>query len=344
MSQDQNLAFISVDEIRTNGTSLRTVDQKNPSFNELVESVKLQGVLNAINVSPAVDPDTQQPYYILVDGLQRLTAAKAAGLATIPAVIMSSSEIQILKRQIITNATRVETKHAEYAKQLMKILEMDPTTSTAQLAASINKSEAWLKDHLNLTKLCVEAASLVDEGKINPTSAIYLAKLPADIQPEYLEQAMTLPHTEFVPAVKARKTEIDKANREGRAANAAVFEPSAYLQKIGDIKTELESGANGNNVIGEQGLRTAQEGWKAALEWVLHLDAFSVAAQKAKHDEIVKTNEEKRRNAEIEREKKKLKLAEVRAERQKLSLKISQEGGDLAAALKAFDEAHATVS
>lgn len=337
---ETTVAFIPVDKIRINKESLRDVDVKNPQFQELMNSVKVEGILNPINVAPGEDPETKELYYGLVDGLQRLTAAKAAGMTEVPALIKDATQVEVWRRQVIGNAVRVDTRPVEFAKQLQRLMGADPMCTVASMAAQVNKSDAWVKERLNLTNLIPEAAALVDEGVINITSAFSLAKLPADVQPEFLEKAQTLPHTDFAPLCVTRKKEIDKAKREGRVATGSDFTPTPHLQKLGDIKSEIETGSMGAKLIANGRVTSPEEAFKLALQWALHIDPMSAADQRMKHEEIQKTAKEKKEKAELERAKKKLEASNLEAERADLVLKTMESGGDVDAALKEFDEKH----
>ena len=330
--------FINVEEIRTNKEALREVQFKDEAYLELCNSVKQSGILTPIQVSPDVDPQTKESFYILVDGTQRLSAAKAAGLTTVPALIKSGTELEILERQLISNAIRVETKPVQYSKHLRRIMNLNPLVSSAQMAARLGKSDAWLKGRLGLTDLNPDVAKLVDEGVINVSSATALSTLPPEVQVDYLQAAQTMTHDEFTPIIAARKKELDKAKREGRAAESKDFQAQPYLQKIGPLKEEQVGLAIGNMLIGKLGLRTAIEGWKAALDWVLHLDPISVAEQKKEYDKINADREERNKAATVEREKKKLQSNEVKAKRSKLMLETLEAGGNVEEAMKKFDK------
>lgn len=336
----EELKYINADLIHTNKENLRGVQSKDDQFIELCNSIKTEGLLQPIQVAPRQDSQTGENYYVLVDGTQRLAACKAAGIVEIPCYVRDATELEVLERQIISNAVRVETKPVQYSKHLRSILNLNPTTTVSQLAARLSKSEAWLKGRLTLTDLNPDVARLVDDGTINVSSAVALATLPPDVQQEYLQAASTMPHSEFTPIVQARKKELDKARREGREASSKVFEPTAYFQKIGDVKTELETQSIGNMLIGKGGFRTAEEGWKAAIEWVLHLDPASVAEARQKHEEIAKATQDKKDAAKLEREKKKLERDQLKAERSKLMIETMEAGGNVAEVLAEFDKKH----
>lgn len=333
------LKQVPVDQIRVNKEALRPVDPTNVEFIQLAASVKKIGIQLPINLAPRVDPETQEPYYALVDGLQRFTAAKMAGYTSVPAMILEADEVEVMRKQITLNAVRVTTKPAEFAKHLQRLMNMDPLTTTAKLAESFGMSDQWVKERLGLTALCAEAAKLVDSGDISITAAFALSKLPPEVQPDYIQQAITMPHGEFSAMANAKKRDISKALREGKPATNE-YTPQARFQKLGDVKTEVDTLAFGKQLIASQRITTAEQAWVMALKWTLHLDPLSVAADKAKHEEIQKTAAKKRESSEKERAEKKLLASNLQAARSQLTLKVMEEKGDVKAALDAFDKEH----
>jgi ParB family chromosome partitioning protein len=94
------LQEVPLAKIRENPVALRQVNRGTESYLELVDSIKQEGVLNPIVVRPMVDPETDEEFFGLIDGLHRYTAAQDAGLDTIPAHIKSMEDAQVLVAQI----------------------------------------------------------------------------------------------------------------------------------------------------------------------------------------------------------------------------------------------------
>ncbi len=235
MSQS-SLQHIPLSAIRENPSALRGVNRQEPSFVELVDSVRSRGVMNPIVVRK-IEGEDGAVLYGLVDGLQRYTASLEAGIATVPAQVLDLDDAAAMEAQLIGNVHRVETKPVEYSRQLQKILAMSPLMTMTQLANKLNKSAQWLNERLGLTKLSPAISKLVDDGKIKLTNAYMLAKLPDEEQANFTDRAMSMTPQEFTPVVLARKKELDTAKRQGRNANPAEFIPVAHLQRLGDLKT-----------------------------------------------------------------------------------------------------------
>ena len=344
VQQAERMARINVNNIKESKEALRTVDRKNPEYVMLADSVRLSGGPKVpIRVREMQDAETGETYYSLVDGLQRLTATRDAGIEEVDAKIVSSDDVQVLMDQTILNACRVETLPAEYSKQLQRILQLQPTMTSSELASKLSRSESWIKDRLRLTNLTPEAAKLLDSGAINLINGYSLAKLPVDEQSSYLEQAQSMQTQEFTNLVVARCSAIAKAKRAGGTADSApVFQHKPYLRKVAEIATEAETGAVGSAFIAENRITNPEDAWKAALDWAATNDPASIAAAKAKWDAAEKVRQEKKEKAKLEQERRKAGAAEIKSRRAKLNMELVEKGTDPAeieAALKAFDAA-----
>jgi len=304
-----DLKKILISTIRPNPVALRGVDKESEAFLGLVGSIREKGFLGAITVRPQVDSETKQPYYELVDGLHRFTAACIVGLTEINADITDLNDDQVLEAQIVANVHKIETKPVEYTRQLMRILSRNPLMTSAELAAKILKTPAWLNERLSLNKINDESiAAAVNEGKISLSNAYGLAKLPEAEQAAFVDRAITQSPDQFLPAVKARIKEINEAKRKGAEAGVAEFQPVEFLQKLGDIKDARTNGLV-TTLCKQENATTAEEGAIAALKWVLHVHSAGISEQKAK-DEARKAEvaEAKKRQA-AEREARKAEKA-----------------------------------
>lgn len=275
---------IALDLIKENPVALRPVNRKEPAYLELVESIREKGVLNAISVREVYDEETGKTYYGLIDGLHRFTAAKDAGLTDIPATVKNMDDAEVEEAQIMANIHKVETKPAEYSKQLQRILARNPLMSEIELAKRLSKSPAWLRERLGLNNLGAKIQDLVNEGKVVLSNAYALSKLPEEEQLDFLDRAQTQSPAEFVPAANARVKEIKEAKRKGKDAEPAVFQPQPFLQKIGELKDEMANGNVGRALCAENGVTTAEAGFALAIAWTLHMDPQSQDVQRAKEE------------------------------------------------------------
>ncbi len=319
------MAKILLSQIRESKVALRPVNRNTEEYLGLVESIKKLGVLNAITVRKLVDPDTKEEYYSLVDGLHRYTASVDAGKTDIEASILDLNESDTLVAQIAGNIHKIETRPAEYSKQLVRILGLNPMMTMTELASQVGKSVQWLSQRLSLIDLPEAVGKLVDEGKIVLTNAYALAKLkePAEIE-NFLERAMTLEPEVFLGQVNTRAKELREARRQGREARAEEFVPQPHLQKVGDIKGELDSLSNLNQILKSKGFSdpTHLEVAKETIKWVLHLDDQSVEKARARFEADQKAKAENK--AKRERERAEAKAAKAKEDAEKASQELQK--------------------
>jgi ParB/RepB/Spo0J family partition protein len=279
------LLHIKISEIHENPIALRNVNKESEDYLGLVDSIRARGVMNPINVRRKLDPDTNEQYYELIDGLHRFSASMDAGLDTIPAQVLTLEDAEVLEAQIIGNVQRIDTKPVQYAQQLVRILSANPLMTEAELAMKLGKSPAWIGQRLGLTKISNEKIKeLIDEGRIPLSNAYQIARLPDSEQLDFCERAQTESPDVFNGGVQQRVKEIREAHRQGREAAPAEFTATPHCQKISDLKIALEDGELASEIVRAEKAGTAEAGFVAAIKWVLHLDAGSVAAAKAKWD------------------------------------------------------------
>lgn len=308
--------------IRENPVALRSVNFESQQYLELVDSIKQKGLMNPISVRQRTDTETGVDYYELIDGLHRFQACKDAGLEVIHVHVMSLEDSEVLEAQIIANVHKIETKPADYSRQLQRILAANPTMTEAELASKLGKTSGWISQRLGLNKIDnKEIVEAINSGTIGLANAYALARLPADEMPEFMARAMTETPDIFIPSVQQRVKEIKEAGRRGSDAAPREFVPVAHLRKLKDVKTELDTGEIADVLIKTTGTKKPNDAFILACKWFLHLDPMSVEDQKAKWDENEK------RKTEVA-QKRKAEAAAKKAE----ALKKKAEEADIAAA------------
>lgn len=298
------LGRIRILDIRESDTALRGVDRTSEKFIKLFESVKQYGVIETITVRNAVDPVTKAKYYGLVNGLQRFTAAKDAGFDEIDAKIIDATDYEVMLKQIILNAVRVDTTVKEYTEALKRIITMNPSITMKELAEQLNASESFIYDRLSLLKLNNEVAKKVEDGSVNLTSAYTLAKLPPEEQPAFLDRAIELDPREFVPQVTKRVKEINEAKRKGENAAPETFAPTAHVRKLDELKSENAKPTMGKLLVDKAGAADAYEGFALGVQWAMCLDVISQQQQIAKNEARLKEQAEAKVRRAEEKQKK----------------------------------------
>lgn len=153
---------IDIELIRRNPAQpRRSFDEA--ALNELADSLKSKGVLQAILVRP--DPKDSGKYQI-VAGERRWRAAKLAGLKSIPALVRDTDELELLEIGIIENVQRADLNPIEEAEAYEALMKRFGRTQDS-LASSVGKSRVHIANTLRLLQLSESARAIVRDGKLS---------------------------------------------------------------------------------------------------------------------------------------------------------------------------------
>jgi len=299
--------MVPIESIEVSASALRGPQTQTEDFQNLTKSIENEGIFNNLVVREST---TAEGMYTLIDGLQRYTVATLIGLKELPVVVMPADEQRALMIQMQANLHTVSTKPAEYAKQLVRILRLEPELTIAALAARLSVNPDWIKTRLSLLKLHPDIQKLVDNGTLILSNARMLASLDPEEQAEWLSRAVNDPASAFLTDIKKHIQEKRKAAREGAEAPEAVFEASPRLRTKGEIQTEIkEAQACGAMLTKDM---TAAQAWKLALQWSVRLDPQTVSESQAKWEaEKAARDARKKENAEARAAARAAKAAEV---------------------------------
>ena len=175
---------------------------------ELAATIKDHGVIQPITVRPypadrvpAPDPteawpfkdpsERKRPTYEIVVGERRWRASRMAGLAEIPAFWRELTDQQVLEIQIIENLQRNDVHPLEEAEGYRQLMD-DHGYTVEQIAAKIGKElekKSYVYARLKLLDLCQEARNIMYERKLDASTALLVARIPAPgLQKQALKQ------------------------------------------------------------------------------------------------------------------------------------------------------------
>jgi ParB family chromosome partitioning protein len=150
---------------------------------ELAQSVRQRGVLQAILVRPA--PGRAGEYQI-VAGERRWRAAQRAGLAAMPAVVRELGDRETLELALIENLQRADLNAMEEAAAFSSLIGLSGG-SQEDVAQAVGKSRSHVANTLRLLQLPEDIQGLVREGKL---SAGHARTLIGAAEPLVLAQAI----------------------------------------------------------------------------------------------------------------------------------------------------------
>jgi ParB/RepB/Spo0J family partition protein len=166
-----SLVFIELSQIMPNSLNPRK-EFAEADLNDLADSIKKLGVIQAITIRPARSRGT----YELICGERRYKAAIIAGLITIPAVIRDISDAEAMELMITENLQRKDVHPLEEANAIQYMLDKMGYTIT-DVAAKIGKDERFAIRRLQLTKLIHELKDIFVKNQLGIGHAELLSRI-----------------------------------------------------------------------------------------------------------------------------------------------------------------------
>lgn len=150
------------------------------SLVELAASIAEMGVLQPILVRP-LDDDR----YELVAGERRWRATQRAGLATIPAIVRSSTDLSSIEQALVENLHRKDLTALEEAAAYQQLIE-DFDFTHDDLAGRVGKSRSSITNSLRLLGLPPSVQALLADGRLSAGHARALLGTPDRARQESL--------------------------------------------------------------------------------------------------------------------------------------------------------------
>jgi len=166
---DDEILHIPVGDLRPNPSQPR-IDFDEQSFQELVQSVRQNGIIQPIVVRRA------GAGFELIAGERRWRASKAAGLATIPAQVRNVDSAKAFELSVIENIQRQDLNPMERAKAYKQLV--DTFELTQELAAQrLGVNRSTMANVIRLLELPGEIQDAVSRGTISMGHARALLSL-----------------------------------------------------------------------------------------------------------------------------------------------------------------------
>ncbi|HEX8795479.1 MAG TPA: ParB/RepB/Spo0J family partition protein [Polyangiaceae bacterium] len=175
----ENLELLTIRESPTNPRKTF----KQAELEELAADIKKRGVLQPVMVRPAPDGEGHE----LIFGAKRFRASSLAGVEAIPAIVRAMTDAEVLETQLVENAKRSDIEPLEEA-EAFEALHKKHGYSVEDLAAKLGKSIGTVYARLKLCALVPGARKALAEGKITPSTALLVARVPPQLQLEAVKE------------------------------------------------------------------------------------------------------------------------------------------------------------
>jgi ParB family chromosome partitioning protein len=244
------LREVSVEDVVPNPKQPRQVFD-DEALDELTHSVREFGLLQPIVVREGSDGG-----YELIMGERRLRAARAAGLATVPAIVRDTTDDALLRDALLENIHRVQLNPLEEAAAYQQLLEEFGATHE-ELAGRIGRSRSQVTNTIRLLKLPVKVQTRVAAGVISAGHARALLGL-ADAEAQdalatrIVAEGMSVRATEEAVAMAA--AEQPTAKRRNRKITApGVEDLGQRLSDVFETKVKVQIGRAKGRIVVEFG-------------------------------------------------------------------------------------------
>lgn len=181
VNEDDKVIEIDLTQLRANPYQPRkTFDEE--SIKDLAESIKQHGVIQPIIVRSVIKG------YEIIAGERRFRASQYCGNTTIPAVVRSFSDQQVMEIALIENLQREDLNAIEIAIAYQSLIDKFKLTQE-ELSMKVGKSRSHIANFVRLLSLPEEIKDNVSRGTISMGHARALVGIKdAAIQKEFAEQ------------------------------------------------------------------------------------------------------------------------------------------------------------
>lgn len=233
---------VSIDSIQRNPRQPREKFDTTELEN-LAASIREHGVIQPLIVSPG-----RGGSYTLIAGERRLQASRKAGLKTVPVVIRTATDQQLLELALIENVQRADLnpiEEAEAYQNLAKEFKMSHET----IASRVGKSRVAVTNTLRLLDASAAVKQALVDGRISEGHARAMLSLSAKAQEHLLKQIINLDLSVRSTEMLARKLSGNRPvvkKKSGRSPNVSDVERK--LQSSLGTKVALKHGKRGGTV------------------------------------------------------------------------------------------------
>lgn len=164
--------YLPVGQIRPNPAQPRRIFEPQ-ALSELASSIREYGILQPLTVRKVVGG------FELVAGERRLRAARMAGLAEVPCLLLGVDDRQSSMIALVENLQRRDLDYIEEAEGLMRLMQ-NYGLNQEQAAQQVGKSQSAVANKLRLLRLGDPVRAALREHGLTERHARALLRLPDD--------------------------------------------------------------------------------------------------------------------------------------------------------------------
>ena len=146
------------------------------ALEDLAESIRTHGIIQPLTVRRL-----SSGYYQIIAGERRWRAARLAGLAEVPVIVIEADDRKAMELALIENLQREDLNPIEEAEGY-KVLMEDYNLTQEEAAERVGKSRSNVANVLRLLNLSAPVRALLSEGKLSAGHARALLPLKGAAQ------------------------------------------------------------------------------------------------------------------------------------------------------------------
>lgn len=237
--QEEPARQLAVGDLHPNRYQPR-VEFDDEKLDELAESIRTQGVVQPLVVTPRGDGS-----YTIIAGERRWRASKKAGLAQVPVVVRQvADDRELLELALVENLQRSDLNPVEEA-EAYRTLAASFDLSQEEIAGRVGKSRSAVTNALRLLNLPPEVQDLLRSGRLTAGQARpLLAISDPKRQVELARKATAEGFTARDMEERARSAKSARSGKKrGRAAaeeEPEVFAAAAQEKLTKRLQTKVE--------------------------------------------------------------------------------------------------------
>lgn len=227
INEDDKVLEIPLTQLRANPYQPRK-DFNEEAIQELAESIRQHGVIQPIIVRSVLKG------YEIIAGERRFRASQYCGKATIPAVVRSLSDQQVMEIALIENLQRENLNAMEIAVAYQGLMDQFSLTQE-ELSLKVGKSRSHIANFLRLLSLPEEVKDYVSRGTISMGHARAIVALK---DPEVIKQ-LAAQCVELQWSVRELEEVVKNLDRKpANGIKAKVVKRDPYIDNVEEVLRE----------------------------------------------------------------------------------------------------------
>src|SRR6184192_2755934 len=212
------------------------------ALQELIDSIRQHGIIQPLIVRPATASPSGGGQvgarFELIAGERRWRAAQEIGLATVPAIVRTASDLEVLELSLIENLQRADLNPIEEAQGYARLAN-EFSMRQEHIALKVGRSRAAVANALRLLELHPQVQVWLVQSLLSVGHAKVLLALKAP-EEQLLAAETVLRRNATVRSTErlvARKLGIGRSRRRSRRVG---IELSATTAAVGDLQNRLQ--------------------------------------------------------------------------------------------------------